>query len=485
MAYNNVKFKRSAVAGKIPQTTDLELGQLALNTHDGRIYLKKSVSSVESIVTIQAFPEGGDSGQVLVTDGAGNLSWANNGGAGALTVSEIDGTNTPVNEVGSVTAIRFDNTTGFAVTDLGGGEVKVSLGSSFKTWQVAGQSDLVAVGEDTIEIIAGNGIELTTNTSSSPKSLTITATGGGTGGLDQTLEYFTGDGSTVNFTLANTVTDPDYAVVSLNGVELQYGVDFTFTTEGTVLRFEEADATENPPAEDAVISVRIFAPGGGGGATAIDDLTDVDTTTTAPTLGQALVWDGTNWVPGDASTVGSIDDLSDVDTTTASPTVGQALVWDGANWIPGDAGTSAGAPVVSNFTGDGTTTSFDLGHVIASESVVLVFVNSVYQDTDVYSVSGTEVTFTEAPLVDDRVNIVLLTTTISSGSSVSAIDDLTDVDTTTDSPVIGQTLVWDGTNWIPGDAIPDSLTTEQQTTIRSRIGAASVEDAIMLSIVMA
>lgn len=41
--------------------------------------------------------------------------------------------------------------------------------------------------------------------------------------------------------------------------------------------------------------------GGGGGATSIDELTDVDTSTTAPFVGQTLVWDGTNWVPGDST----------------------------------------------------------------------------------------------------------------------------------------------------------------------------------------
>ena len=41
--------------------------------------------------------------------------------------------------------------------------------------------------------------------------------------------------------------------------------------------------------------------GGGGGATSIDELTDVDTSTTVPEVGQTLVWDGTNWVPGDSS----------------------------------------------------------------------------------------------------------------------------------------------------------------------------------------
>ena len=62
-AANVVKFKRSAVAGKVPQTTDLQLGELALNTYDGRIYLKKSVASVESVVTIQ--PIGTGSGLVV------------------------------------------------------------------------------------------------------------------------------------------------------------------------------------------------------------------------------------------------------------------------------------------------------------------------------------------------------------------------------------------------------------------------------------
>lgn len=36
-----VKLKRSAVPGKAPAVADLEPGELALNTHDGRLYLLK------------------------------------------------------------------------------------------------------------------------------------------------------------------------------------------------------------------------------------------------------------------------------------------------------------------------------------------------------------------------------------------------------------------------------------------------------------
>jgi hypothetical protein len=49
---NTVKLKRSAVADKVPATTDLALGELALNTYDGNLFFKKSVSSTESIVTV-------------------------------------------------------------------------------------------------------------------------------------------------------------------------------------------------------------------------------------------------------------------------------------------------------------------------------------------------------------------------------------------------------------------------------------------------
>jgi hypothetical protein len=38
---NTVRLKRSAVQGKAPATTDLELGELAVNTYDGKLYIKK------------------------------------------------------------------------------------------------------------------------------------------------------------------------------------------------------------------------------------------------------------------------------------------------------------------------------------------------------------------------------------------------------------------------------------------------------------
>lgn len=68
---NLIKLKRSAVAGKAPVVGDLELGELALNTHDGLLYAKKSVSGVESIVEIGGGGGGGpiaETAQVIAED---------------------------------------------------------------------------------------------------------------------------------------------------------------------------------------------------------------------------------------------------------------------------------------------------------------------------------------------------------------------------------------------------------------------------------
>ena len=94
----------------------------------------------------------------------------------------------------------------------------------------------------------------------------------------------------------------------------------------------------------------------------IDDLTDVDTTTAAPTDGQALVWDNVNseWVPGDVAAdlaTTSIDALSDVDTTTVAPTNDQVLAWDGTNWVPADAATGGGGGGGGGSTGTRLTES--------------------------------------------------------------------------------------------------------------------------------
>ena len=54
MATQLVKLRRSATSGSIPTTAQIELGELALNTYDGKIYMKKNVGGTESIIEVGA-----------------------------------------------------------------------------------------------------------------------------------------------------------------------------------------------------------------------------------------------------------------------------------------------------------------------------------------------------------------------------------------------------------------------------------------------
>jgi len=48
-----IVLKRSALPGKVPDTGSLNLGEIAINTYDGKVYLKRS-GSIESIQTLVA-----------------------------------------------------------------------------------------------------------------------------------------------------------------------------------------------------------------------------------------------------------------------------------------------------------------------------------------------------------------------------------------------------------------------------------------------
>lgn len=48
---NTIQLRRSAVQNAVPTTAQLQLGELAINTFDGKLYLKKN-NGTESIVEV-------------------------------------------------------------------------------------------------------------------------------------------------------------------------------------------------------------------------------------------------------------------------------------------------------------------------------------------------------------------------------------------------------------------------------------------------
>lgn len=101
------------------------------------------------------------------------------GGGGGGSLNNITDSITTVT---NVVSLRFDNATGLLVTDLGSGVAKVSINSgllnpdSFKNILVTGQNTITASGADSIRFVAGTGINITTDDTASPKSVTFNST---------------------------------------------------------------------------------------------------------------------------------------------------------------------------------------------------------------------------------------------------------------------------------------------------------------------
>ena len=80
---NTVKLKRSAVAGKKPTTSDLGLGELAMNTNDGKLFMKKDDGS-ESIVEV-----GGAAPQILTSAKIVTEDFTVDAGSHALSIEDV------------------------------------------------------------------------------------------------------------------------------------------------------------------------------------------------------------------------------------------------------------------------------------------------------------------------------------------------------------------------------------------------------------
>lgn len=115
---NIIKVRRSATPSAVPTTSALALGELAINTNDGKLFLKKSVAGVETIVDVTASGGGvatfsaGTTGftPTVATSGAvvlaGTLAIANGGTGNATGTATINANSTgAITSVGNATSL--------------------------------------------------------------------------------------------------------------------------------------------------------------------------------------------------------------------------------------------------------------------------------------------------------------------------------------------------------------------------------------------
>jgi hypothetical protein len=298
-----------------------------------------------------------------------------------------------------------------------------------------------------------------------------------------------------------SIEAPTQLATSMDGI-LKDSTTVDFEKTGNEIR---AHLTGMTPPNDVLVAgnflqVNSGATGfdqvsGTSGTLAVDDLTDADTTTAAPAVGDILTWDGTNWIPSThtaATHAHGVDDLTDVDTTTAAPTDGQVLkfVASSSTWGPADdtAGTSGATDIDSLTDVDTATSAPSVGQVLKWNPVTSLWEPASESPPATISLIGDVDTSTNSPSngevlgwngndwapqpaggslsISDLTDADTATSAPSAGDHLKwnganwvpaaeqshDIDSLTDVDTVTASPTTGQILSWDGANWVPTSA---------------------------------
>ena len=198
----------------------------------------------------------------------------------------------------------------------------------------------------------------------------------------------------------------------------------------------------------------------------VDDLFGVDLTTNAPISGQALVWDGSQWVPGSptaAGTVSSVNSMSGIVVlTTSNITEGtnkyytdaraRAAIstsgWDNLSYNNSTGVVTITAPTTDNVT-EGvtntyyTTTRFDTRLATKSTTNLAEGTNLYYTQDRFDTAFGGKTTTNLA----EGTNLFFTNTRADARVAAANLSALADV--TSDTPTLNQVLKWNGTAWAP------------------------------------
>ena len=366
--------------------------------------------------------------------------------------------------------------------------------STADTWLSTKDTDDLAEGTNLYYTDARVGSYLTTNSYATESYVTTAISG-----------------KADTSSLATVATSGDYDDL-INPPSIPSALTDLSITDGTIGQVLKTDGAGNFAFADAASGVAVSgtaptSPNEG-------DLWYDDTTT-----GQLFVYENGSWTAtGIPPTLGSVGDLGDVDTTTTAPNDGQALIWDSASdtWVPGDSfsqsdfNTAFGAKSTSDLsegtnlyytdarvgtylTANNYTTTADLptsitdlsitdgtvGQVLTTDGAGTFTFEDAAEGGASVVVSGTAPTSpNEGDLWFDNVTTGELHV-YESGAWLStavpvvieSIDELGDVDITTTAPTDGQALIWDNANskFVPGDSF-------SQSDFNTAFGAKSTSD---------
>jgi len=220
-------------------------------------------------------------------------------------------------------------------------------------------------------------------------------------------QALTADGSTTTFTLNYTVGSSSAILVSVSGVLQEPETAYNIASGGTTIVFTEA-----PESGEGVFLVFLGVAFDAGTLLSTGTLTTQTATTESAAADLFLTYDDS------ASSLRKITNTNLVKTLDVSGQTELAetaadddllLVFDTSASTIKKIQKSNIAPTISvnsNLTGDGSTTAFTLGTSGRTQNNILVTVNGVlFHPGDDYTLSGTTVTFSTAPIEDAEIRV--------------------------------------------------------------------------------
>jgi len=307
-----IKLKRSATQNAVPSTSSLALGEIALNTYDGKLFIKKDVGGTESIVTIGAVGAGsigptelasttvtaGSYGStsaipVITIDADGRITSASTATISGLSANSVTSTEIAANAVGISELNVTDGTDGQVLTTDGSGTLTfedqsggAASANAFATNIANGngstatftlsstpsaESKIIAFINGVFQnqdayTISGTDITFDTAPISGTNNVVVYVIGDVYSGESVLISNFDGDSSTTAFTLSNNPGNENNTQVYIDGV---YQQKTTYSVSGTTLTFSSAPPTGTANIEVVMLtSTTVNTPAAGSVVTA-------------------------------------------------------------------------------------------------------------------------------------------------------------------------------------------------------------------------
>lgn len=483
---------KSSVPGKAPLNTQIEFGEFAVNIADGTVYFKiidpvdpvgnpdgqvisLSGSLPPTFLSLTDTPNDytGQDGKMLVVDETnGVLTYADVPSGGGSSYQFGDGLD--LNNATTPPTVNVVGGNGITVTPT---SVNVNFGTTAGTVAEGNHThntDQITEGSTNLYFTNARADARVTfsalnNTGSVGTGATQVAVGNHTHTMDDLSDVSIGgivQNQTVLYNGTNFVP-VDFDFLSLIDTPASYNTkNGQFVrVDGTGSGLEFYDLSSN-------IVTSITAGNGLTSTGSTGDVTiDVGAGNGIVVAGNSIsVNFGGN---GGATTVSrsdhthTINQLTDVDISGIS--VGQIIEWDGTKFIPGNK-TSGGASTFDALTDTPASYTGESGRLVAVNAAEngLEFIDPPTAGvSSVTAGDGLVNSGTAAdPVLDvgagDGISIAADSVAVNFGGNGSAttvarsdhthsnsIDDLTDVDTSTNAPSVGDILEWDGSNWVP------------------------------------